>query len=115
MHTCAASVPQVYRKSFKEFTDLRLVQQLGGHQGVVWTLKFSRNGKFLASGDAAAAPETRSCCLSVARNALLLPLGWFAACDARTAVAGRPPAPPAAASSTASTLPWLALQRARTA
>lgn len=41
---------QVYRKSYREFTDLRLVQQLGGHQGVVWTMKFSRNGRFLASG-----------------------------------------------------------------
>ena len=41
---------QVYRKSYREFTDLRLVQQLGGHQGVVWTMKFSRNGKYLASG-----------------------------------------------------------------
>lgn len=41
---------QVYRKSYKEFTDLRLVQQLGGHSGVVWALKFSRNGRFLASG-----------------------------------------------------------------
>lgn len=41
---------QVYRKSYREFTDLRLVQQLGGHQGVVWALKFSRNGRYLASG-----------------------------------------------------------------
>ncbi len=42
---------QVYRKSFKEFTVLRLVQRLTGHQGVVWTMKFSRNGKYLASGE----------------------------------------------------------------
>ncbi len=42
---------QVYRKSFKEFTGLRLVQRLTGHQGVVWTMKFSRNGKYLASGE----------------------------------------------------------------
>ncbi|PSC74579.1 signal transducer [Micractinium conductrix] len=40
---------QVYRKSYKEMTDLRLVQQLGGHQGVVWTMKFSRNGRYLAT------------------------------------------------------------------
>lgn len=40
---------QVYRKSYREFTDMRLVQQLGGHQGVVWTMKFSRNGRYLAS------------------------------------------------------------------
>lgn len=47
---CPVPYLQVYRKSYKEFTDLRLVQQLAGHQGVVWTLKFSRNGKYLASG-----------------------------------------------------------------
>ncbi len=46
-----AFILQVYRKSYKEFTDLRLVQQLGGHSGVVWALKFSRNGRFLASGN----------------------------------------------------------------
>ena len=40
----------MYRKSFKEFTDLRLVQQVGGHQGVVWAMRFSRNGRYLASG-----------------------------------------------------------------
>ena len=51
---CCAT--QVYRKSFKEFTDLRLVQQLGGHTGVVWALKFSRNGRFLASGARARLP-----------------------------------------------------------
>lgn len=43
-------VPQVYRKSYKELTDLRLVQQIPAHQGVVWTMKFSRNGKYLATG-----------------------------------------------------------------
>lgn len=40
---------QVYRKSYKELTDLRLVQQIPAHQGVVWTMKFSRNGKYLAT------------------------------------------------------------------
>eukprot|EP00887_Chlorella_sp_A99_P008211 scaffold12.g8211.t1 len=40
---------QVYRKSYKELTDLRMVQQLSAHQGVVWAMRFSRNGKYLAS------------------------------------------------------------------
>lgn len=72
-----SNVPQVYRKSFKEFTDLRLVQQLGGHQGVVWTLKFSRNGKFLASGEAL---PTLSCRRS------RWPFGW---CSCLERLAGR--------------------------
>lgn len=51
----------MYRKSYREFTDLRLVQQLGGHQGVVWTMKFSRNGRFLASGALRALSLPPSC------------------------------------------------------
>lgn len=52
---------QVYRKSYKEFTDLRLVQQLSGHSGVVWALKFSRNGRFLASGACCRCVCARAC------------------------------------------------------
>lgn len=38
------------RRSVKEMSDLRLVQELKAHQGVVWTVRFSPNGLLLASG-----------------------------------------------------------------
>ena len=37
------------QKQSKEFSDLRLVQTVPAHQGVVWTMKFSPSGKYLAS------------------------------------------------------------------
>lgn len=39
----------VTRKKYKELTDLRLVQRLVAHEGVVWAAKFSRSGKYLAT------------------------------------------------------------------
>ena len=40
---------QTKSRQFKEFSDLRLVQTLSAHQGVVWTMKFSPSGRYLAS------------------------------------------------------------------
>ena len=37
------------QKQSKEFSDLRLVQTVAAHQGVVWTMKFSPSGRYLAS------------------------------------------------------------------
>ena len=39
----------VNRKKYKELTDLRLVQRLPAHEGVIWAAKFSRSGKYLAT------------------------------------------------------------------
>jgi WD40 repeat protein len=39
----------VHRKSVREFADLRLVQEVQAHTGVVWAMKFSRNGRYLAT------------------------------------------------------------------
>jgi WD40 repeat protein len=36
-------------KLYKEFTDLRLVQELAAHEGAVWTMKFAPNGLYLAT------------------------------------------------------------------
>ncbi|KAK9821320.1 hypothetical protein WJX81_001477 [Elliptochloris bilobata] len=38
-----------HRKLVKELTDLLLTQELAAHEGVVWTMKFSKNGKYLAT------------------------------------------------------------------
>ncbi|CAD7697908.1 unnamed protein product [Ostreobium quekettii] len=38
------------RRPVKEVSDLRLVQELKGHKGVVWTARFSPDGTLLASG-----------------------------------------------------------------
>ena len=40
---------QASSKPYKELTDLRLVQQVPAHQGVVWAMRFSRSGRYLAS------------------------------------------------------------------
>ncbi|KAK9818208.1 hypothetical protein WJX72_008854 [[Myrmecia] bisecta] len=40
---------QVHKKSHKELADLTIVQELHAHSGVVWTMKFSRNGRYLAT------------------------------------------------------------------
>jgi hypothetical protein len=37
------------KKAFKEFTDLRLVQTLPAHRGVIWAARFSRGGRHLAT------------------------------------------------------------------
>lgn len=37
------------RKNFKEFSDLRLVQSIYAHEGVIWAAKFSKSGKYLAT------------------------------------------------------------------
>ena len=39
----------VNTKLYKEFTELRMVQELQAHQGAVWAMKFSQDGKYLAS------------------------------------------------------------------
>ena len=39
----------VHRKIYKEFTRLELVQEMKGHVGAVWCMKFSYCGAFLAS------------------------------------------------------------------
>ena len=39
----------VSKKPFKEMTDLRLVQTVAAHQGVVWTMRFSKSGRYLAT------------------------------------------------------------------
>lgn len=38
------------RRVRKELTDIRLVQEIRMHQGQVWTMKFSPNGDYLATG-----------------------------------------------------------------
>ena len=40
---------QTHRKNFKEFSDLRLVQSIYAHEGVIWAAKFSKSGKYLAT------------------------------------------------------------------
>ena len=37
------------KKIYREFTDLRQIQTIEAHQGVVWALKFSGDGHYLAS------------------------------------------------------------------
>lgn len=37
------------KKPFKELTDLRLIQSVAAHQGVVWTMRFSKSGRYLAT------------------------------------------------------------------
>ena len=37
------------RKNFKEFSDVRLVQSIYAHEGVIWVVKFSKTGKYLAT------------------------------------------------------------------
>ncbi|KAK3232629.1 hypothetical protein CYMTET_57026 [Cymbomonas tetramitiformis] len=39
----------VHKKIYKEFTQLRMIQELDAHEGAVWTMKFSMDGKFLAT------------------------------------------------------------------
>ena len=39
----------VSKKPFKELTDLRHVQTVSAHQGVVWTMRFSKSGRYLAT------------------------------------------------------------------
>jgi WD40 repeat protein len=39
----------VSKKPFKELTDLRLVQTVAAHQGVVWTMRFSKSGRYFAT------------------------------------------------------------------
>ena len=39
----------VHRKIYKEFTDLRITQEIGAHKGAVWSMKFSEDGMYLAS------------------------------------------------------------------
>ena len=39
----------VHRKIYKEFTDLRIIQEIGAHKGAVWSMKFSLDGMYLAS------------------------------------------------------------------
>lgn len=38
-----------HKKLVKELTELYMVQELRGHSGVIWTMKFSRNGRYLAT------------------------------------------------------------------
>jgi WD40 repeat protein len=38
-----------HRKIFREFTDLRLVQTLSGHEGVVWKIAFNDTASLMAS------------------------------------------------------------------
>ncbi|KAK9850113.1 hypothetical protein WJX84_008956 [Apatococcus fuscideae] len=40
---------QVHKKLVKELAELYLVQEIHAHQGVVWIMKFSRNGRYLAT------------------------------------------------------------------
>ncbi|BBN17797.1 hypothetical protein Mp_7g16950 [Marchantia polymorpha subsp. ruderalis] len=39
----------VVRKSHKEFSDLHLGQEIHAHQGAIWTMKFSTDGRYLAT------------------------------------------------------------------
>ena len=39
----------VHRKHYKEFTDVRLAQELRSHNGAVWCMKFSHGGSHMAS------------------------------------------------------------------
>ncbi|KAK9791592.1 hypothetical protein WJX73_008422 [Symbiochloris irregularis] len=39
----------VHKKLHRDLTDLCLVQELQAHSGVMWTMKFSKNGQYLAS------------------------------------------------------------------
>ena len=38
-----------HRRSFKDFSDVRLVQKVDAHEGAIWTMKFSNCGKYLAT------------------------------------------------------------------
>lgn len=40
---------RVHKKSVKEFSDLRLKQEIQAHQGAIWTMKFSLDGCYLAT------------------------------------------------------------------
>jgi WD40 repeat protein len=37
------------RKNFREFSEVRLVQSVYAHEGVVWVAKFNKSGKYLAT------------------------------------------------------------------
>ncbi|QDZ17522.1 WD40 repeat domain-containing protein [Chloropicon primus] len=39
----------VHKKIYKEFTDLRITQELVAHKGAVWSMKFSVDGMYLAT------------------------------------------------------------------
>ncbi len=39
----------VNRKGFKDFSKVKVIQSVKGHEGAVWCMKFSRTGKFLAT------------------------------------------------------------------
>mmetsp|Transcript_1600 Transcript_1600/g.3523 ORF Transcript_1600/g.3523 Transcript_1600/m.3523 type:complete len:757 (+) Transcript_1600:184-2454(+) len=39
----------VQKKIYKEFTDLRMIQELGAHKGAVWSMKFSLDAQYLAT------------------------------------------------------------------
>ncbi|CAM6121484.1 unnamed protein product [Calypogeia fissa] len=40
---------QVYKKNFKDLSDLHMGQEIQAHQGAIWTMKFSLDGRYLAS------------------------------------------------------------------
>lgn len=57
----------VTKKQKKELSDLRLVQEINGHNGVIWVARFSPNGKYLATGS----KDASICLWEVIENRLL--------------------------------------------
>ncbi|CAL8464569.1 g4104 [Coccomyxa elongata] len=52
-----------HTKLVKELTHLVVIQELNAHNGVIWTMKFSKNGKYLASAGQDTAVRVWEVCL----------------------------------------------------
>lgn len=46
----AAWLVQVHKKQMKELSELRILQKVEAHDGLIWAMKFSPDGLYLASG-----------------------------------------------------------------
>ncbi|EIE19158.1 WD40 repeat-like protein [Coccomyxa subellipsoidea C-169] len=65
LHTALEPVKvQAHSKLVKELTHLCVIQELNAHNGVIWTMKFSKNGKYLASAGQDAAVRVWEVCLN---------------------------------------------------